>query len=155
VAGFPFRFEVRCEDATVALVSQTAGQAANALPVTARLREILVVAQVYDPSSPIVDPSKTLVDVHPPEMTMITDSAAPIAARTMVSAGQGGVTRREENPAFRCRFHRTVGGTDGVRGRAGDEGLVSHCASLRGRFLVASVTTPGCGATASSCTAGE
>src|SRR5664279_6213283 len=48
VAGFPFRFEVRCEDATVALGSQTAGQAANALPITARLREILVVAQVYD-----------------------------------------------------------------------------------------------------------
>ena len=45
VAGFPFRLEVRCDGASVSLVSQTAGQA----PVTARLGEILVVAQVYDP----------------------------------------------------------------------------------------------------------
>jgi hypothetical protein len=46
VAGFPFRFEVSCSGASVALVSQTAGAQA---PVTARLSEILVVAQVYDP----------------------------------------------------------------------------------------------------------
>jgi hypothetical protein len=47
VAGFPFRFEVSCGRASVALVSQTAG--APQAPVTARLSEILVVAQVYDP----------------------------------------------------------------------------------------------------------
>ena len=47
VAGFPFRFEVRCEGASVSLVSQTAGGAGK--PFTARLGEILVVAQVYDP----------------------------------------------------------------------------------------------------------
>jgi hypothetical protein len=46
IAGFPFRFEVRCEGASVSLVSQTAG-AQEAF--TARLGEILVVAQVYDP----------------------------------------------------------------------------------------------------------
>src|SRR3978361_652746 len=46
VAGFPFRLEVRCEGATVSLVSQTAGVQA---PVTAKLGEILIVAQVYDP----------------------------------------------------------------------------------------------------------
>jgi hypothetical protein len=46
VAGFPFRFEVSCSGASVSLVSQTAGAQA---PVTARLSEILVVAQVYDP----------------------------------------------------------------------------------------------------------
>jgi hypothetical protein len=46
VAGFPFRFEVSCSGASVALLSQTAGAQA---PVTARLSEILVVAQVYDP----------------------------------------------------------------------------------------------------------
>src|SRR6476469_4366808 len=34
VAGFPFRLEVRCDGASVSLVSQTAGAAA---PVTARL----------------------------------------------------------------------------------------------------------------------
>jgi hypothetical protein len=49
VAGYPFRLEVRCEGASVALVSQTAGQLATQTPVTARLGEILVVAQVYDP----------------------------------------------------------------------------------------------------------
>jgi hypothetical protein len=49
VAGFPFRLEVRCDGASVALVGQTAGQAATQTPVTARLGEILVVAQVYDP----------------------------------------------------------------------------------------------------------
>jgi hypothetical protein len=47
VGGFPFRFEVRCSDASIALVSQTAG--GSQAPVTARLGEILVVAQVYDP----------------------------------------------------------------------------------------------------------
>jgi hypothetical protein len=47
VAGFPFRLEVRCDGASVSLVSQTA-DAAQA-PVTAKLGEILLVAQVYDP----------------------------------------------------------------------------------------------------------
>jgi len=47
VGGFPFRFEVRCSGPSVALVSQTAG--GSQAPVTARLGEILVVAQVYDP----------------------------------------------------------------------------------------------------------
>ena len=46
VAGFPFRLEVRCEDASVTLVSQTANAQA---PLTAKLGEILVVAQIYDP----------------------------------------------------------------------------------------------------------
>lgn len=45
VAGFPFRFEVRCEDASVTLVSQTAG----AQLFTARLGEILIIAQIYQP----------------------------------------------------------------------------------------------------------
>jgi hypothetical protein len=49
VAGFPFRLEVRCDGASVSLVSQTAGQAATQTPMTAQLGEILVVAQVYDP----------------------------------------------------------------------------------------------------------
>ncbi|MEH2622738.1 hypothetical protein V1292_000793 [Bradyrhizobium sp. AZCC 1719] len=46
VAGFPFRFEVRCDDASVSLVSQTAGAQA---PFTARLGEIMVIAQIYQP----------------------------------------------------------------------------------------------------------
>jgi hypothetical protein len=49
VAGFPFRLEVRCDGASVTLLSQTAAQAATRAPITARLGEILVVAQVYDP----------------------------------------------------------------------------------------------------------
>jgi hypothetical protein len=49
VAGFPFRLEVRCDGASVSLNSQTAGQAAAQGPITAKLGEILVVAQVYDP----------------------------------------------------------------------------------------------------------
>jgi hypothetical protein len=48
VAGFPFRLEVRCDGASVSLISQTAGQAAAQTPITASLGEILVVAQVYD-----------------------------------------------------------------------------------------------------------
>src|SRR6202163_965336 len=49
VAGFPFRLEVRCDGASVLLVSQTAGQAAAQAPITPQLGEILVVSQVYDP----------------------------------------------------------------------------------------------------------
>jgi hypothetical protein len=52
VAGYPFRLEVRCADASVSLVSQTAG--APSL-FTARLGEILVVAQIYDPKKVIAE----------------------------------------------------------------------------------------------------
>jgi hypothetical protein len=55
VAGFPFRLEVRCDGASVSLISQTAGQAATQAPVTAQLGEILVVAQVYDPARLIAE----------------------------------------------------------------------------------------------------
>src|SRR3979490_1380174 len=51
IAGFPFRFEVRCDGASVALRSQTATQAS----FTAKLGEILVVAQVYDPKLVIAE----------------------------------------------------------------------------------------------------
>lgn len=52
VAGFPFRLEVTCEDASVTLVSQTAhgvDGGAAAAPVTARLGKILVIGQIYTP----------------------------------------------------------------------------------------------------------
>src|ERR1700736_4933857 len=49
VAGFPFRLEVRCDGASVSLASQTAGQAPGQAPIVAKLGEILIVAQVYDP----------------------------------------------------------------------------------------------------------
>ena len=52
VAGYPFRLEIRCEDPSVTLVSQTAGAST---PFTARLGEILVVAQIYDPKLVIAE----------------------------------------------------------------------------------------------------
>ena len=55
VAGFPFRLEVRCSGASVALRSQTAEQAATRAPVTANLGEILVVAQIWDPKRLIAE----------------------------------------------------------------------------------------------------
>ena len=53
VAGYPFRLEILCSNPSVALVSQTAGQ--GAVPITAKLGEILVVAQVYDPKRVIAE----------------------------------------------------------------------------------------------------
>jgi len=66
VAGFPFRLEVRCDGASVSLVSQTSGQDAAQGPVTARLSEILVVAQVYDPKLLIAEftAPATIFDSH-------------------------------------------------------------------------------------------
>src|ERR1700733_4563730 len=52
VAGFPFRREVRCAGASVLLQSQAA---APTQPVTAKLGQILVVAQVYDPKLVIAE----------------------------------------------------------------------------------------------------
>jgi hypothetical protein len=63
VAGFPFRLEVACTGANVALVSQAAGQPATQ-PFTAKLDKILVVAQIYDPKLVIAEftPPATLYD---------------------------------------------------------------------------------------------
>jgi hypothetical protein len=52
VAGFPFRLEISCDSPSVTLASQTA-QAANRF--TAKLDQILVVAQVYDPKHVIAE----------------------------------------------------------------------------------------------------
>jgi len=52
VAGFPFRLEISCDSPSVTLSSQTA-QAANQF--TAKLDQILVVAQVYDPKHIIAE----------------------------------------------------------------------------------------------------
>jgi hypothetical protein len=54
VAGFPFRLEVRCEDATVTLLAQTADPASKA-PLTVKLGDILVVSQIYDPKLVIAE----------------------------------------------------------------------------------------------------
>ncbi|MBR1220713.1 DUF2125 domain-containing protein [Bradyrhizobium sp. U87765 SZCCT0131] len=55
VAGFPFRLELHCNGASVALVSQTAEQAASGTPMTVRLADIFVIAQVYDPQHIIAE----------------------------------------------------------------------------------------------------
>src|SRR5260370_13905381 len=52
VAGYPFRLEIRCDDASVSLISQTPGAQA---PITATLGEILRLAQVYDPQLVIAE----------------------------------------------------------------------------------------------------
>jgi hypothetical protein len=46
VAGYPFRLEVRCEDPSVTLVSQTANPSTL---FTAQLGEIMVIASIYQP----------------------------------------------------------------------------------------------------------
>ncbi len=68
VAGYPFRLEVSCEDASVTLVSQTAGAAS---PFTARLGEIMVIAQIYQPNLLIADfkaPATIAERDQPPSM---------------------------------------------------------------------------------------
>lgn len=55
VAGFPFRMEVRCESPTVTLVSQTPEQISTMTQLTAQLKDILVLAQIYDPTKIIAE----------------------------------------------------------------------------------------------------
>jgi hypothetical protein len=78
VAGFPFRLEVRCDGVSVSLQSQTAEQTATQAPVTARLGEILVVAQVYDPKLLIAEftsPATISDRVGSPSMSVNWSSA--------------------------------------------------------------------------------
>ena len=78
VTGFPFRLEVRCDGASVSLVSQTAAQAATQAPITAKLGEILVVAQVYDPKLLIAEftAPATISDRDKPPSMMVNWSKA-------------------------------------------------------------------------------
>ena len=55
VAGFPFRLEVRCVNPVISLNAQTATQLASRVPLTARLTEILAIAQIYDPTRVIAE----------------------------------------------------------------------------------------------------
>src|SRR6202047_4455633 len=52
VAGYPFRLEIRGDDVSVSLISQTA---ATRAPSNVRIGEILVVAQIYDPKLVIAE----------------------------------------------------------------------------------------------------
>jgi hypothetical protein len=82
VAGFPFRLEVRCDGASVSLRSQTAGQLATQASFTARLDEILVVAQVYDPKRVIAEftAPATIADRGGPPSMMVNWSRARSSA---------------------------------------------------------------------------
>jgi hypothetical protein len=78
VAGFPFRLEVRCSGASVSLRAQTADQAATQAPITARLGEILVVAQIWDPKLLIAEftAPATISDRGGPPAMMVNWSKA-------------------------------------------------------------------------------
>ena len=90
VAGYPFRLEVRCDGASVSLVSQTAGQAATQEPITAKLGEILVVSQIYDPKLLIAEFTAPATIAGPGQPSMIANWSK---ARSSV-AGLPGVPQR-------------------------------------------------------------
>jgi hypothetical protein len=71
LAGFPFRFEASCSGASVALVSQIAG--ASRTPVTARLSDILVVAQVYDPKLLIAEFTAPATIAGPDQLSLMVN----------------------------------------------------------------------------------
>jgi hypothetical protein len=73
VAGYPFRLEVRCDGASVSLVSQTAGQAATQTPITAKLGELLVVSQIYDPKLLIAEFTAPATISGPGQPSMIAN----------------------------------------------------------------------------------
>ncbi len=73
VAGYPFRLEVRCDGVSVSLVSQTAGQVATQMPITAKLGEILVVSQVYDPKLLIAEFAAPATISGPGQPSMIAN----------------------------------------------------------------------------------
>jgi hypothetical protein len=73
VAGYPFRLEVRCDGVSVSLVSQTAGQVATQTPITARLGEILVVSQIYDPKLLIAEFTAPATITGPGQPSMIAN----------------------------------------------------------------------------------
>jgi hypothetical protein len=90
VAGYPFRLEVRCDGASVSLVSQTAEQAATQTPITAKLGEILVVSQIYDPKLLIAEFTAPATISGPGQPSMIANWSK---ARSSV-AGLPGVPQR-------------------------------------------------------------
>jgi hypothetical protein len=73
VAGYPFRLEVRCDGVSVSLVSQTAGQAATKTPITAKLGEILVVSQIYDPKLLIAEFKSPATITGPGQPSMLAN----------------------------------------------------------------------------------
>ncbi len=89
VAGYPFRLEVTCEGASVTLRGQTADQAAAQAPVTAKLGEILVVAQVYDPT-------RLIAEFKAP--ATIADRGQPPSMKVNWTTGRSSITGLPNNP---------------------------------------------------------
>ena len=81
VTGFPFRLNVTCDGATVTLVSQSAGESAKT-PITAKLRQIEAMAQVYDPR-------RITAAFHGPATISVSGAQPSFAARW--SKGQSSV----------------------------------------------------------------
>jgi hypothetical protein len=90
VAGYPFRLEVRCDGASVSLLSQTAEQAATQTPITAKLGEILVVSQIYDPKLLIAEFTAPATISGPGQPSMVANWSK---ARSSV-AGLPGIPQR-------------------------------------------------------------
>jgi hypothetical protein len=86
VAGYPFRLEVSCEDASVSLLSQTAG-APSAF--TARLSEIMVIAQIYQPNLLIADFKAPAT---------IADQGQPPSMKVNWTTGRSSITGLPTNP---------------------------------------------------------
>jgi hypothetical protein len=86
VAGYPFRLEVSCEDASVALVSQTAG-APTAF--TAQLGEIMVIAQIYQPNLLIADFKAPAT---------LADRGQPPSMKVNWTTGRSSITGLPNNP---------------------------------------------------------
>lgn len=87
VSGFPFRLNVTCDGVTATLVSQSAGQTAKT-PITAKIRQIEAMAQVYDPR-------RITAAFHGPA-TISVSGAPSLAARW--SKGQSSVVGLPATP---------------------------------------------------------
>ena len=101
VAGFPFRLEVRCDNVAVSLNAQTPGREGRST-LTARLRDILVVTQIYDPRlliAEITGPA-TVADAGEKQPFAIANwSTARISAAGLPALPQR-VSMVFENPAI-------------------------------------------------------
>ena len=86
VAGYPFRLEVSCADASVSLVSQTAGAPSAFI---ARLSEIMVIAQIYQPNLLIADFKAPAT---------IADRGQPPSMKVNWSTGRSSINGLPNNP---------------------------------------------------------
>ncbi|CCD99520.1 DUF2125 domain-containing protein [Bradyrhizobium sp. STM 3809] len=120
VAGFPFRLEVRCSDPTVALFSQSAGTPL----MNAKLDEILVVAQVWDPK-------RIIAEFKGP--ATIADGRGPASFAVNWSVGQASV-RGLPGPPQRADLVFEQPTIDRIEGNAPVPAARADHAELHGRL---------------------